>query len=72
MAFVRRKTVKGRVYYQLVECLWVDGKPRQKLICYLGSHTTVAAAYKYWQKESKKPGRKTQAAKMLKKLKPFV
>ena len=72
MAFVRKKIVKGIEYHYLVESHWIDGKPRQRVICYLGRYATVNAAYKYWQKESKLAGRKTQAAKMLKKLKPYL
>lgn len=35
-AFIRSKTVKGRVYWYLVSAFRVDGTPRQKVIGYLG------------------------------------
>jgi hypothetical protein len=72
MAFVRKKVVKGKTYYQLVECRWEDGRPRQKVIAYLGRFATVRGAHAYWIRESDTPGRKTQAAKMLKKLRPYI
>ena len=38
--FIRRK----RNYYYLVESVRVDGKPRQKVLAYLGRHPTLAEA----------------------------
>jgi hypothetical protein len=35
-AFIRSKTVKGKVYWYLVSAVRVAGKPRQKVIGYLG------------------------------------
>ena len=72
MSFVRKKVRKGQIYHYLCECLWEDGKPRQKVICYLGRYATVRGAHAHWMRESKTPGRKMQAAKMLKKLKPYI
>jgi hypothetical protein len=62
----------GKVYRYLCECHWIDGKPRQKVVAYLGAHKTVKAAYAHWQRESKKKGRKTYASKMMKKLQPYL
>ena len=39
MAFVRKKKVKGRSYYYLVENARIRGKVRQKVIKYLGHGT---------------------------------
>jgi hypothetical protein len=72
MSFVRKKVRKGQIYHYLCECRWIDGKPRQRVICYLGAYKTVKAAYAYWQRESKKKGRKTYASKMMKKLQAYL
>ncbi len=36
MAFLRKKEIKGHEYWYIVENRWVDGKPRQKVLKYLG------------------------------------
>ena len=54
MAYVRKKTVKNREYFQLVESRRVDGKPRQHVLVHLGQHPTVEEALKAWPKEIKK------------------
>lgn len=73
--FVRKKVVKGQVYHYLVQCLWVDGKPRQKVLVYLGRFATVRGAHAHWIREAKK--RKDRAAqkhaqKMVKTLKQYL
>jgi hypothetical protein len=50
----------------------VDGRVKQRVLLYLGRHKSVAAAYKYWLSQRDKKGMKTQAAKMIRKLKPFL
>jgi transcriptional regulator with XRE-family HTH domain len=44
MAFVRRKKMHGKHYYQLVRNDRVAGKHRQKVLCHLGVHDSVEAA----------------------------
>lgn len=44
MAFVRKKTVNGREYHYLVENRREDGKVRQRVLAYLGQHSTVSEA----------------------------
>ncbi len=44
MAFVRAKVKGGQRYYELVENHRVDGKVRQTMIAYLGSHPTLPIA----------------------------
>lgn len=44
MAFVRKKRVNGREYYQLVENYREDGKVRQRMLVHLGPYPTVEAA----------------------------
>jgi len=45
MAFIRKKTINGKTYHYLVESRRVDGKPRQRVIAYLGEWDTVEDAY---------------------------
>jgi hypothetical protein len=65
MVFVRKKKVKGREYYQLVESRRVDGKPRQKVLLHLGKHATVDAALKNWSKEIRNLRRRAQKDRAL-------
>jgi hypothetical protein len=51
VAYVRRKRVGGRQYYQLVESCRIEGKPRQKVLVHLGVHPTVGEALREWPKE---------------------
>jgi hypothetical protein len=70
--FVRIKWIKGNQYCYLVMGEKVDGRVKQRVLLYLGRHKSVAAAYKYWLSQRDKKGMKTQAAKMIRKLKPFL
>ncbi len=74
MAFVRTKTIKGAEYHYLVEGVREDGKVRQKVVCYLGQHASVKAAYRFWSREARKSdtGRKRFASQMLRQLKPYL
>ena len=44
MAFVRRKKMHGKHYYQLVRNYREGGKHRQKVLCHLGVHDSIEAA----------------------------
>jgi transcriptional regulator with XRE-family HTH domain len=44
MAFVRRKKMHSKHYYQLVRNDRVAGKHRQKVLCHLGVHDSIGAA----------------------------
>jgi hypothetical protein len=57
VAYVRKKQVKGREYYQLVQSCRVNGNPRQRVLLHLGRHQTVDAALKEWPREIKRLGR---------------
>ena len=74
MAFVRTKTVKGIEYHYLVEGIREDGKVRQRVVCYLGQHASVRAAYRFWSREARKSdkSRTRFALKMLKALKRYL
>jgi hypothetical protein len=75
MPFIRSKNIKGHAYYYLCESMWVDGKPRQKIIAYLGKFSTVDAALAHWR-EQLKAGQDSDvceyAREMVKKLSPYV
>lgn len=43
--FVRKKTIAGKDRFYLVKSVWQNGKPRQKVLAYLGSHDNVEDAY---------------------------
>jgi hypothetical protein len=73
--FVRSKTVKGLLYNYLVESYREDGKPRQRVVAYLGEFSTVRAAYKHWAGEAKAgadAGIRKHAREMAKKLEPYL
>jgi hypothetical protein len=72
VAFKRKKRIDGVEYYYLVEGTRVNGKVKQRVIAYLGKHKTVGAAYLQWVRESRKPGRKVYAKKMMKVLAPHI
>ena len=54
MVYVRKKKVKGREYYQLVQSRRVNGNPRQRVLLHLGRHPTVDAALKQCPREIKR------------------
>jgi hypothetical protein len=42
--FIRSKVVKGRTYYQVIEAYRDDGRPRQRTLASLGTHSTIEEA----------------------------
>ena len=72
MSYVRRKWIDGIEYFYLVEGKKIDGKVKQRVIAYLGKHETVGAAYLHWVRESRKPGRKQYAKRMMRLLEPHI
>jgi len=73
--FIRIKYVKGRAYRYLVEGVREDGKVRQRVVAYLGTHETVQAAYNYWSGQVKGAADvegKKHAREMVKKLQPYL
>ena len=75
MPFVRKKVQKGQTYHYLCECRWIDGKPRQRVVCYLGRYATVRGAHAYWTRQAEKrlkPAEAKHAKAMVKKLARFV
>ena len=47
MAYVRKKRVKGRDYYYLVESYRCDGKVRTRTLKYLGKDPTVPEEFRH-------------------------
>lgn len=75
MPFVRKKRVNDTDYFYLVESYRVDGKPRQRVVCYLGEHSTVSAAHKYWQEQAKdeqNAAARKHAREMVRKLEQYL
>ena len=75
MSFVRKKTMKGQTYFYLVECLWEDGKPRQRVIAYLGRYATVRGAHAHFVRQTKKkqkPADAKHAKQMVRKLEKYI
>jgi hypothetical protein len=75
MPFIRTKLVKGIAYYYLVESYREDGKVRQRVLAYLGKHSTVNAALAYWRKQVRSATHsadKQHACEMVKKLKQYL
>ncbi len=61
MAFVRPKVVEGRTYYQLVHNYRAAGKHRQKVLCHLGKHSSLAPAIEDKSREEEELRNKTAA-----------
>ena len=72
VAYVRKKKVGDVYYFYLVQGERIAGKVKQRVVAYLGKHETVGAAYLHWVRESRKPGRKQFAMKMMKQLEPYI
>lgn len=67
--FVRKKSGKGRDYYQLVEGYRVEGKVRQRVLLHLGQYATVdeaLAGWEWWAKAKRDHARDhLRAAKLI-------
>jgi hypothetical protein len=75
MPYVRAKQIKGCTYYYLCESYWADGKPRQRVIAYLGKFSTVEAAHRHWNEQAQTApdaAARKHAREMVKKLKPYL
>jgi len=54
MAFIRKKKVKGKFYYYIVESQMVDGKCKQRVLAYLGTAEALLNRLKEGEKNGKK------------------
>lgn len=54
MAFIRKKKIKGKTYYYVVEGVYEDKdnplKPKQKVIKYLGNIENILKKFEFWDK----------------------
>jgi len=41
MAFIRKKKIRGKNYYYIVESKIINGKIKQKVLCYIGTADTL-------------------------------
>ena len=41
MAFIRKKMIRGKNYYYIVESKLVKGRVKQKVLCYIGTADTL-------------------------------
>lgn len=52
MAYIRKKKIKGKTYYYLVEGVYEEGIkpmiPKQKVIKYLGNTENILEKFKFW------------------------
>jgi len=57
MAYIRKKKVKGKTYYYIVEGVYEKGikplRPKQKVIKYLGNVKNVIKKFEFWDKHHK-------------------
>ncbi len=51
MAYIRKKKVKGKTYYYIVEGVYEETKntPKQKVIKYLGNIENILQKFKFWE-----------------------
>ena len=57
MAYIRKKKVKGKTYYYIVEGVYEEGikplRPKQKVIKYLGNVKSIIKKFEFWDKHHK-------------------
>lgn len=57
MAYIRKKKVKGKIYYYIVEGVYDDKinslKPKQKVVKYLGNVQTIIKKFEFWDEHHK-------------------
>lgn len=58
MAYIRKKKIKGKAYYYIVEGVYEDKKkplqPKQKVIMYLGNVENIIKKFEFWDNNHKK------------------
>ena len=53
MAFVRKKKIKGYTYYYAAEGVHTKtGKPKQKVLRYLGTVKNILKKFDFWDKNN--------------------
>ncbi len=52
MAFIRKKKIKGKAYYYIVEGIYdKTGKVKQKVIRYLGNIDKILEKFNFWEEK---------------------
>lgn len=52
MAFIRKKKIKGKTYYYIVEGIYdKKGKVKQKVIRYLGNINKILEKFNFWEEK---------------------
>ena len=55
MAYLRKKLIKGKTYYYIVEGKYdKNGKQKQKVIKYLGNTENILQKFKFWEEKNPK------------------
>lgn len=58
MTFIRKKKIKGKTYYYIVEGVYDDKIkpliPKQKVVRYLGNVKNIIEKFDFWDKHHKK------------------
>lgn len=75
LPFIRTKTIKGIEYRYLVESYREGDRVRQRVLLYLGQHSTVREAYRHWKRQvMAAPGAaaRKHARQMVKQLAPYL
>ena len=53
MVYIRKKKLKGRNYYYIVEGIYEKGQkkksPKQKVIKYIGTTDNILEKFKFWE-----------------------
>lgn len=56
MAYIRKKKIKGKTYYYIVEGVYEDKtkplRPKQKVLKYLGNIENILEKFKFWEKHN--------------------
>jgi hypothetical protein len=53
MAYIRKKKIKGKAYYYIVEGQYNNNKLKQKVIKYLGNVENIIKKFEFWDKNHK-------------------
>ena len=49
VAYLRKKKIKGKNYYYIVEGRYEKGKPKQRVVKYVGNITTLIKKLDFWE-----------------------
>lgn len=52
MVYLRKKKIKGKTYYYVVESIRENERIKQKTIKYLGSVENILKVFKFWEENN--------------------